>query len=148
MKKIILLSNKKGGLGPEKVVNYDFSNGINGWDILRDAIVDTTNDEALITNGSVGYGGISQPIILEAGKNYLFSFDYTHIDASGFPMVSTTNTGGGTRFIPVENLQQSDSYSYLFTPTVANVFVVFSLGHTPEVGRQGIVDNISVREVL
>jgi len=83
--------------GPEKIVNGDFSDGLDGWSVTSEGTgsVSVSDGRAIITstNGS-NYGAITQSVPIEEGSTYLLSFDNSGPTGSYVQFTNVTSFNG------------------------------------------------------
>jgi hypothetical protein len=129
----LILDKSQGlALGPDLVVNGDFSNGTTGWTF--EAGWSVTGGKAVAT--AVTNSAIYQEVTgAEIGVTYLLEFDLSGI-TSGEISVQLSNNGEAVQFY-------SNGRKQIRTVFVNNKFVIF-LGL---VSFTGSVDNISIREI-
>jgi hypothetical protein len=122
-------------LGPELVVNGDFSDGSTGW-VLTAAF--TVSDGKLVGDDSAG-NRAHQDNVTTAGKWYQVSFDYASI--SGIQL-RLCNTADVALVVFAVATGTSGTHSAKFLATGTTLHIEADLA-----GFVGTLDNISVKEV-
>ncbi|MFL0806744.1 MAG: LamG domain-containing protein [Oceanobacter sp.] len=133
--------------GPEIVINGDFGGGMSDWAPLRGASLSSGNGQITIVNGDAGFGGTFQPITLEVGEKYIVSADYTHVNGSGFLMISGSNNLGNPRLLEVEVATEDANFTQVFTATHATAYIGVAQGSTATPGTISRFSNITVKKL-
>jgi hypothetical protein len=128
-------------LGPELVVNGDFSNGTTGWTPIGSNLSVVDGELRILISSAVNTQA-SQPLAFVVGKTYLVAYTARRGTTSG----SVRVRGGGVNFGPDVSSTSNVSYSGTVTATTtAPLELVFLM---PQLGQDAYFDNISVREIL
>ena len=132
-----LMLDKSQGLvlGPELVVNGDFSNGATGWSVLKGSVIFSTSGATFASGVDTA---IRQNISLVSGRSYQVTFNLLDpgnfgVNAifSGVSVVSQTFVGTGNK-------------SAILFNTTANTRIDFDNANN---NFAGTIDNISVKEL-
>ncbi len=128
-------------LGPELIINGDFSNGSNGWTVTANWDFSSNNAKAICLVDWQLHR-IRQNIILEVGKSYLVSVDVSDRDVGG---------GDGNAFLQLPNygssLDDEGHYEIIYVASQTNS--TFDLGmNYPLVGETVTFDNVSIRLII
>ena len=122
-------------LGPELVVNGDFSDGTTGW-VLTSAFA--VSGGKLVGDGSAG-NRAHQDTVTTAGKWYQVSFDY--VSTTGVELrICNTTTVALASFSVASGTSGTHSAKFLATGTTLHLEAQLA-------GFTGTIDNISVKEV-
>lgn len=133
-------------LGPELVVNGDFSAGVTGW---GGASFSTSNGEGIVTSGvPSGTVSVSQGLTLRSGGRYLVTCGYRAGSAAAAGVNAQEQPHGNTVANITTVSKSNVDGSFLFTATKSQMWVGLRLPQANAVGETAFFDNISVREVL
>lgn len=138
-------------LGPELVVNGDFSNGLTGWVVVPNSppgTIDIVAGEAVVTSqgGFTNLNNVgNRPTVLE-GRQYRLTYSGRLAGASaGWVIVGRTGAGDQYGTLPIT----TDMRQRTLDITAAGSDIALALQvNATIVGGQAIFDNISVREIL
>jgi hypothetical protein len=147
----LMLDKSRGlALGPELVVNGDFSDGTTtGWTagtaVSTAAVVDGEMQVTAVTNN----GRQVTAIATEVGKTYKVTGIGRFISGAGVTtgaaLYHTTNTGATTTAGPVNSATTNAPLGLVFTATATTSYIAaITLGST---GAIAAFDNISVKEL-
>lgn len=141
---LVLEGSKGVELGPELVTNGDFSDGLSGWAVctVAGSYGEAYNGGAKV-GGAVGNGALTRDIGLVSGKCYVL--EYQVVEKYG-PLALALRCDGEAAFsgslMTLSN--RIDSHKLFFIASGGSqITLVIGGGDT-----WGLLDNISVREVL
>jgi hypothetical protein len=145
----LMLDKSKGlALGPELVVNGDFSAGLTGWIIAGSATASVVSGEVQVTNVTNFADRLGQNIVGSAsGKTYKVSFDARV--SFGTARVSAAQNGASFTTLAYNEFTNTASQRLSFIVTATggvgiNVRIVPYSGNASQIVY---VDNISVKEL-
>lgn len=139
--KVGLVTDAAGSLGPELVVNGDFSNGTTGW-TAGDGTQSVSNSELTITATGASYPHTQQVISCVVGKTYV--------------LTATARKGNGTSTVGVQVNGIGGAYTsstsnvtlrYQFVASFTTYSVAAAINGPTAAGDTATFDNISVREL-
>lgn len=131
-------------LGPELVVNGDFSGGTTGWTAVRANL--SVSGGALIVGGTAGYPGAYQSFSTTAGRWYKIEFAITSMGTTTTVRCAPKNGAGdsGTALATVDfTTTGTKTVHFLAIGTTSTFFVLAEQNLSVSFN----VDNISVREL-
>ena len=139
-----------GGLGPELVVNGDFSAGTAGWIAGGGSISNVGGELRIAGDNSFGFISARQSVPSVAGRTYRVSCRIRSV--SGAPAIFYTRVGGYD--VAAGQLSSGSTTSTSFVDfsgvvvaTGSSIFLRPTINEGPSLGVIAI-DNVSVREVL
>jgi len=130
-------------LGPELVVNGDFSNGTTGW-VANQASISVVNGELVVTATGSAYPQAAQQIATTVGKTY-------RLRGSGRNGTSTAGRftdSNGALSVSANLSATMAAYTVDAVATGSNCLLSARVANTAVVGQTAIFDNISVREII
>lgn len=137
-----LILDTKGTVGNNLIVNGDFSNGLNGWELSGGSTMFTAQNSRAYFNG-VGTTGsfLLQRLGLQVGKTYLVTYDYEVLQGYFYCGGNYSTTYGG------RNIVGSGSRQFILPVTDArDTGVSFRAENTPLM-CEFYIDNVRVREL-
>jgi len=133
--------------GPEALTNWDFTDGLNGWDITGDW---TASSNAARIDRSADDRTLQQSNSLIPGKGYLAEYIVRGVSGTGTFIFSLTNPNGYGTIMSDIIVNEDSSY-----PVIArNVFFAGSPAIRTSFGRSGtgtsraFVESISARQLV
>ena len=141
-----LMLDKSQGLvlGPELVVNGDFSNGTTGW-TPSSAVIVAISAELIVTNVGAAFGTATQAVTTIVGKWYCINASVRIGTASSVNVVARTTPTSGNIASVTSSSAATTVVTLYFTATSTTTYIALVNGNTS--GGIGYYDNISVREL-
>lgn len=138
----LMLDKSKGrALGPERVTNGAFDNGISGWEASGTAAVSPENGamKVSVTGASGGFRSAA-PLTAKAGALYEVSLFVRNVDYTGVFNLSFSATS-----VPITPTEQGQVHRFIAPAASTNPGLLAARSGTPT--GSYIIDNISVREL-
>lgn len=135
-------------LGPELIVNGDFSNGTVGWTTI--GAVSDASDGACTVTVSTTSGRVERGLVLEAGKTYVASANVSAASTIKSYLQVLRNAAGSYASIKYSSTVEAGQAmlnSAVFTAPATDALIQVA-NNSGTISGSFKVDNISVREVL
>lgn len=138
-----LVLDAAGSVGPELVVNGDFSSGLTGWQVGAGATIANVSDALQITNtGTNGWATNSANVSVSVGKTH--QFGVTNKGPAQITFYIRDGVGANADMVGITvNAGETKSGTFVANTTGLN-FRVFCIGAA---GSVTAVDNVTIREI-
>lgn len=141
-----LVARKVPILGPELVVNGDFSNGTTGWSVTSPTQASISSDSGeLVVSVTTGIAGVSQSLTTTAGRAYQITANVRRGTTSDVRLRANDGTFSGSILAETPAITNTTPTAVTITATAIGVTTVIHLRCNG--AGTGYFDNISFREI-